>query len=62
MRIENTVKEIVMSIAQAILWPGTKVCMHFGIDPEGEGSLVRWMINTLVYLFVSLAFVWLIAV
>jgi len=51
-----------MSIAQAILWPGTKVCMHFGIDPEGEGSLVRWMINTLVYLLVSLAFVWLIAV
>ena len=51
-----------MSIAQAILCPGTKVRMHFGIDPEGEGSLVRWMINTLVYLFVSLAFVWLIAV
>jgi len=41
---------------------GYKSLHEFRIDPEGEGSLVRWMINTLVYLFVSLAFVWLIAV
>jgi hypothetical protein len=32
-----------------------------GVDPEGEAVLIRWMVNTLVYLAISLTFVWLIA-
>jgi hypothetical protein len=49
-----------MSISEAILWPGTKVCEHFGVNPEGEAALIRWLVNTLVYLTVSLIVVWAI--
>jgi hypothetical protein len=31
-----------------------------GVDPEGDAGLIRWMINTLVYLMVSLSVVWAI--
>jgi hypothetical protein len=51
-----------MSLSEAILWPGTKVCERLGVNPEGEAALIRWMVNTLVYLIVSLAFVWVFAV
>lgn len=43
-----------MTLAHIILWPGTKVCERLGVDPEGEAGLIRWMVNTLVYLVLSL--------
>ncbi|WP_172796208.1 hypothetical protein [Loktanella sp. 5RATIMAR09] len=49
-----------MSLSEVLLWPGTKVCERLGVDPEGDAGLIRWMINTLVYLIASLAFVWAI--
>ncbi|MCR8724235.1 hypothetical protein [Frigidibacter sp. ROC022] len=49
-----------MSVAKAILWPGTKVCERLGVDPEGEAGLIRWMVNTFVYLVLSLAVVWIV--
>lgn len=51
-----------MTLSEAILWPGTKVCERLGVDPEGEAGLIRWMVNTLVYLVVSLAIVWIVVV
>lgn len=49
-----------MTLTKAFLWPGTKVCECLGVDPEGEAGLIRWMVNTLVYLAVCLAVVWII--
>tara|TARA_R110000850_G_scaffold22172_14_gene64719 strand:- start:1055 stop:1210 length:156 start_codon:yes stop_codon:yes gene_type:complete len=49
-----------MSLSEAFLWPGTKVCERLGVDPEGDAGLIRWMINTLVYLVLSLIVVWVI--
>ena len=51
-----------MSLSEAILWPGTKVCERLGVDPTADAGLIRWLINTLVYLVVSLAVVWVIVV
>ncbi len=51
-----------MSLSEAILWPRTKVCERLGVDPEGDAGLIRWMINTLIYLVVSLTVVWIVAV
>ncbi|WP_168771059.1 hypothetical protein [Palleronia sediminis] len=51
-----------MTLSEAILWPGTKVCEKLGLNPEGEAALIRWLVNTLVYLVVSLAVVWIIVV
>jgi hypothetical protein len=49
-----------MSLSEVLLWPGTKICERLGVDPEGDAGLIRWMINTLVYLMVSLSVVWAI--
>ena len=46
-----------MSLSEVLLWPGTKICERLGVDPEGDAGLIRWMINTLVYLMVSLSVV-----
>ena len=51
-----------MSLSEAILLPGTVICKRLGIDPESDAGLIRWMINTLIYLLVSLSFVWVIVV
>lgn len=51
-----------MSLSEAILWPGTKVCERLGVNPEGEAVLIRWMVNSLVYLVVSLVVVWILVV
>ena len=51
-----------MSLSEAFLWPGTKVCERLGVDPEGDAGLIRWMINTLVYLVIGLIAVWVIVV
>ncbi|MBU2983170.1 hypothetical protein KO498_15280 [Lentibacter algarum] len=49
-----------MSLNDIILWPGTKICERMGVDPEGDAGLIRWMINTLVYLFIGLIIVWIV--
>ena len=49
-----------MTLSEAILWPGTKVCERLGIDPKSDAGLIRWLINTMVYLVVSLIAVWII--
>lgn len=49
-----------MKLAEAFLWPGTKVCEHYGVDPTADAGLLRWFVNTLVYLSVSLAVVWIV--
>lgn len=51
-----------MSLSEAILWPGTKVCERLGVDPEGDAGLIRWFINTLVYLIVGLIIIWVLVV
>ncbi|MFP7674553.1 hypothetical protein ACG74X_14480 [Marivita sp. S0852] len=51
-----------MTLSEAFLWPGTKVCEKLGVDPEGEAGLIRWMINTLVYLVLSLILVFVFVV
>lgn len=51
-----------MKLADAILWPGTKMCERLGVDPESDAGLMRWMFNTLFYLVVCLIFVWIVAV
>ncbi len=51
-----------MSLSEAFLWPGTKACERLGVDPEGDAGLIRWMVNTLVYLVVSLIVIWIVAV
>lgn len=49
-----------MKLSDYFLWPGTKVCGHYGIDPKGEAALIRWLVNAMVYLVVSLLVVWAI--
>ncbi|OJI95691.1 hypothetical protein LY10_03787 [Planktotalea frisia] len=49
-----------MSIADMILWPGTKICERMGVDPTSDAGLIRWMVNTLIYLVLSLVLVWII--
>jgi hypothetical protein len=51
-----------MTISEAFLWPGTKVCEPMGVDPEGEAGLLRWLVNTIVYLVVSLVVVWFVVI
>lgn len=51
-----------MKLAEAFLWPGTKACEYFGVDPEGEAGLLRWLVNTIVYLVLSLIVVWIFVV
>ncbi|NRB01779.1 MAG: hypothetical protein HRU30_00800 [Rhodobacteraceae bacterium] len=51
-----------MSFAEMLLWPGTKFCERVGIDPMNDAGLIRWLINTLVYLIVSLVVVWIVAI
>lgn len=51
-----------MTLSEAFLWPGTKVCERLGVNPEGEAALIRWMVNTFVYLVVSLTVVWIVVV
>ncbi|MDO5756533.1 MAG: hypothetical protein Q4P24_03310 [Rhodobacterales bacterium] len=51
-----------MTVSDAILWPGTKLCQRMGLNPESDGGLLRWMFNTLFYLVISLIIVWIIVV
>lgn len=49
-----------MTLSEAFLWPGTKVCQRLGVDPESDAGMIRWLINTLVYLVLSLIVMWII--
>lgn len=49
-----------MSIVDLLLWPGTKICQWFGVDPEADMGLIRSMFNMLVYLTVILTALWII--
>jgi hypothetical protein len=49
-----------MSIAEIVLWPGTKICQFLGVDPEDDAGLIRSMFNMIVYLVVILGFMWTI--
>lgn len=51
-----------MKLAKAFLWPGTKACEYLRVDPEGEAGLLRWLVNTIVYLVLSLIVVWIFVV
>jgi len=42
-------------IADALLWPGTKICQWFGLEPTADAGLIRSMFNMIVYLVVILA-------
>ena len=48
-----------MKLTEIFLWPGTKICERLGVDPNSDAGLIRWMFNTLVYLFVMLAALWM---
>ncbi|SHE98310.1 hypothetical protein SAMN05444273_103344 [Litoreibacter ascidiaceicola] len=47
-------------IAEILLWPGTKICQFFGIQPTDDAGLIRSMFNMLVYLCILLPIVWII--
>ena len=49
-----------MTLSELFLWPGTAVCRKMGVDPEGDAGLIRWMFNTIFYLFVTLALLWFV--
>jgi hypothetical protein len=49
-----------MTVADALLWPGTKICERLGVDPESDAGLIRSMFNMIVYLTVFLPIVWFI--
>jgi hypothetical protein len=46
-------------IADAILWPGTKVCEYLEIDPKGDMGLLRSSFNMLIWLPLGLIVVWM---
>lgn len=47
-----------MTFIKFFLWPGHKACEMIGIDPDRDAGLIRWMFNTLIYLFVLLGLTW----
>jgi hypothetical protein len=51
-----------MALIKLLLSPGSAICRHYGIDPQSDAGLMRWMINTFFYLFVGLIIIWIVAV
>lgn len=49
-----------MKLIDIFFWPGTKVCERLGVDPKADAGLIRWFFNTLFYLIIGLAIVWLV--
>ncbi len=49
-----------MTLVDMFLWPGTKICQLFGVEPEKDMGLIRSMFNMLVYLIVILTALWII--
>jgi hypothetical protein len=48
-----------MTVTQALLWPGTKICERLGVDPEAEAGLTRSMFNMIIYLAIGLGIAWI---
>ncbi len=57
---DPVMKEQPMTLTDAILWPGTKICERLGVDPEADAGLIRSMFNMLVYLTVILGVLWIV--
>ena len=55
-------KDAHMALINLLLSPGSAIYRHYGIDPQSDAGLMRWMINTFFYLFVGLIIVWIVAV
>lgn len=51
-----------MSLADIILWPGTKICEAMGVEPTSDQGLIRSMLNMLVYLITILFGMWIFMV
>ena len=47
-----------MTFTKLLLWPGNKACLMMGVDPDSDAGLIRWLFNTLIYLFVLLSLTW----
>ena len=47
-----------MTFTKLLLWPGNRACLMMGVDPDSDAGLIRWMFNTLIYLFVLLGLTW----
>lgn len=47
-----------MTFIDMLLWPGTKICEHMGVDPKSDAGLIRSMFNMIVYLVVILGLMW----
>lgn len=47
-----------MTVADMILWPGTKVCERMGVDPKSDAGLIRSMFNMIIYLVIILGAMW----
>lgn len=41
---------MVNRIAEIILWPGTKACEYFGIEPDSDNGLMRMFFNFALWL------------
>ena len=48
-----------MTLADIILWPGTKICEWLGVEPTSDSGLIRSMFNTFVYLIIFLIIAWI---
>ena len=55
-------KECTHGTYQSIALTWQRDLRHYGIDPQSDVGLMRWMINTFFYLFVGLIIVWIVAV
>lgn len=49
-------------LADILFWPGNAICRKLGIDPGGDAGLLRWMLNSLIYLVICLTILWKVVV
>ena len=47
-----------MLFARVLFWPGTEICRRLGVDPDSDAGLLRWLLNSLLYLIISLIILW----
>ncbi|MFT6022481.1 MAG: hypothetical protein ACI9PY_000590 [Ascidiaceihabitans sp.] len=45
-------------LADILFWPGNAVLRKFGVDPNGDAGLLRWMLNSIIYLVICLIILW----
>ena len=51
-----------MALISLLLSPDSAIYRYYGIDPQSDAGLMRWIINTFFYMFVGLIIVWIVAV